>query len=128
RRSGCAPQRRRSTRLVELNDELVERICALQSPGGAYMSRIRAPFGDVEDLNCFVTALVLRETEGIGGHDRLDDSRRRAQGFLLRSQNPVYRYDYAFYPHGRHPFWMSQALYPDADDTAVAMLALVREE
>jgi hypothetical protein len=114
--------------VLEPIDRLVERICALQSPGGTYTSHVRFPFGDVEDINCFVTALVLRETADLPGYTRLDDSRRRAQGFLLRSQNPVYRYAYAFYPHSQHPFWMAQALYPDADDTAVALLTLVREE
>lgn len=106
-------------------DEIITNICALQSPGGAFLSSVRLPFGDVEDCNCFVTGLVLHETSTVRGYPLLDEARRRAFGFLLRSKYPVYPYLFSFYPHRAHPFWMRNALYADADDTSVIVGELV---
>ncbi|WP_437593527.1 hypothetical protein [Sorangium sp. So ce1000] len=107
-------------------DELVAEICARQSPGGAFLSTVRLPFGEVEDLNCFVTGLVLRELAPVRGCSPIDEARRRALGFLLRSKYPAYPYLFSFYPHRAHPFWMRSALYADADDTSVIVSELVR--
>lgn len=98
-------------------------VAAHQSPGGAFQSTVRLAFGDVTDRNCFVTALVLRELDGIDG---LDEARRRALGFLTRSRYPVHHQLFSFYPYRNHPFWMPKALYPDADDTAVVSVELFR--
>lgn len=107
-------------------DDLVQAIRAHQSPGGAFLSLVRLPFGDVEDRNCFVTALVLRELVPITGNAVLDDAKRQAFAFLLRSKYPSYRHLFSFYPHRSHPFWMTNALYADADDTSVILLETVR--
>jgi hypothetical protein len=109
-------------------DEIVANICARQSPGGAFLSYVRLPFGDVEDRNCFVTGLVLRETGAVEGYPQLDEARRKAFAFLLRSKYPVYPYLFSFYPNQAHPFWMRNALYADADDTCVIVPELVRAD
>jgi hypothetical protein len=101
-------------------------LAAQQSPGGAFLSRVSLPWGEVEDRNCFVTALVVRELHGVAGPDTVAEARRKALAYLLRSRYPVHRDVFSFYPHGSHPFWMHSALYPDADDTAVINLELVR--
>lgn len=106
--------------------ELVAGICARQSPGGAFLSSVRTSYGEVEDRNCFVTGLVLRELAGVPDSPALAEARRRAFAFLLRSKYPVYRYCFGFYPAQFPPFWLRTALYPDADDTAVIALELVR--
>jgi len=105
---------------------LASRLAALQSPGGTFLSRVSLPWGEVEDRNCFVTALVVRELHGIAGLDVVTEARRQALAYLLRSGYPVYRDLYSFYPLRSHPFWMRSALYPDADDTAVINLELAR--
>ncbi|MEV0643635.1 hypothetical protein AB0I28_00080 [Phytomonospora sp. NPDC050363] len=105
--------------------ELAARLADAQSPGGTFLSRVELPWGESEDRNCFVTALVVRELHGIAG-DGVAEARRRALAYLLRSRYPVYRDLFSFYPHRGHPFWMRSALYPDADDTAVINLELVR--
>ncbi|HEX8354984.1 MAG TPA: hypothetical protein VF611_18910, partial [Pyrinomonadaceae bacterium] len=107
-------------------DEIIANICARQSPGGAFLSTVRLPFGDVEDRNCFVTGLVLREIAAVRGRPAVDEARRRAFGFLQRSKYPVYPYLFSFYPHRSHPFWMRSALYADADDTSVIVPEMVR--
>lgn len=107
-------------------NEIVEAICALQSPGGAFLSKVRLPFGDTEDRNCFVTGLVIRETSSVHGYPALDEARRQAFAFLMRSKYPVYPYLFSFYPHHAHPFWMRNALYADADDTSIIALELAR--
>lgn len=106
--------------------ELVASICARQSPGGAFLSSVHTSYGEVEDLNCFVTGLVLRELAGVPATLALAEAQRRAYAFLLRSKYPVYRYSFGFYPVQFPPFWLRTALYPDADDTAVIGLELVR--
>jgi hypothetical protein len=101
-------------------------IRAHQSPGGCFLSRVRLPWGEVEDHNCFVTGLVLRELARVPGGGPLDEGRRQAAAFLLRSRYPGFTNLFSFYPRRAHPFWMPRALYPDADDTAVILLELWR--
>ena len=107
-------------------DTLVAAICARQSPGGVFLSTVRLPYGEVEDKNCFVTGLVLRELAHVPATPALAEAKRKAYAFLLRSKYPVYPYSFAFYPQQFPPFWLRTALYPDADDTAVIALELVR--
>ncbi len=107
-------------------DTLVAGICARQSPGGAFLATVRMPYGEVEDRNCFVSGLVLRELADAPATPALAEARRKAYAFLLRSKYPVYPYSFAFYPAQFPPFWLRTALYPDADDTAVIALELVR--
>ncbi|BAZ36681.1 hypothetical protein NIES4101_26010 (plasmid) [Calothrix sp. NIES-4101] len=106
--------------------EAVAAIGKKLSPGGAFLSSVRLPIGEVEDRNCFVTGLVLRETATLPECPTLKELRRKASAFLLRSQYPSHPYSFAFYPLRSHPFWMQQALYADADDTSVIALELVR--
>ncbi len=107
--------------------DAVDAICAGQSEGGAFLSMVRQPFGDVSDRNCFVTALVLRELSASAVlPPRLVDARRRALGFLTRATNPQCRCSFGFYPHRRQPFWLPEPLPADADDTALAALELVK--
>lgn len=106
--------------------DLASRLAALQSPGGTFVSQVSLPWGEVEDRNCFVTALVVRELHGIAGPGTVTEARRKALAYLLRSRYPGYRDLFSFYPLRSHPFWMRAALYPDADDTAVINLELAR--
>jgi hypothetical protein len=105
---------------------LVAGIMAHQSPGGAFLAQVHLPMGPVEDRNCFVNGLVLRELAAVPDTPALADSRRQALAFLLRSKYPVYPYLFSFYPRRSPPFWLRTALYADADDTAVIALELVR--
>lgn len=107
-------------------DDRIDALCHLQAPGGAFLSTVQLAHGPMEDRNCFVTGLVLRETAGIESSPALDEARRRACGYLLRSKYPVYPHLWSFYPHRAHPPFMRQALYADADDTCVIALELVR--
>ena len=112
--------------------ELIQEICAQQSPGGTFLSKVHLASGDVEDLNCFVSALVLRELSRLqrevawSAPPELQNAGRRALGFLMRSKYPVYPHLYSFYPRHKHPLWMGPALYADADDTSIIALELVR--
>ena len=109
--------------------ELVRSICEQQSHSGAFLSTVHLPsIGEIEDRNCFVTAHVLRETRQVCGFPELDEARRRALGYLMRSRYPVYPHLFSFYPHSEHPFWMGGVLYADADDTSVIALELVRHD
>lgn len=113
-------------------NDLVRKICQQQSPGGGFISTVHLPFGKEEESNCFVTALVLRELSSLKRlknwkmPEILKDACRRASGYLIRSRYPVYPNLYSFYPHRSHPFWMTNALYADADDTCIIALELVR--
>lgn len=113
-------------------DNLVRKICRQQSPGGGFISTVHLPFGKEEESNCFVTALVLRELSALRRlpgwemPEMLEDACRRAAGYLIRSRYPVYPNLYSFYPYRRHPFWMKNPLYADADDTCIIALELVR--
>lgn len=112
--------------------ELIDQLAAYQSPGGIFLSQVHLPNISGEDANLFITALVVRElTAALDAGDfpeagQLAEYRRRALGALLRSEYPVYPHAYAFYPHAAHPFWMGGVLPPDADDTCVINLELVR--
>lgn len=113
-------------------DSIVHTLCQYQSPGGAFGSTVHLPFGKEPDDNCFATALVLRELAPLLGVDDrqgaegLAGACRRAAGYLMRNRYPVYPNLYSFYPHRRHPYWMDNALYADADDTSIIALELVR--
>lgn len=112
--------------------EIVDSIKPYQRPTGEFASMVYLPFGELQDSNCFVTALVLRELSLLRKNasqkdsSSIEDMCRRACGYLIRSGYPVYQNSYSFYPHHRHPFWMRSPLYPDADDTAIIALELVR--
>ena len=112
--------------------DLLPHIEVGQSPGGTFLSTVHLPSGEVEDTNCFITALVLRELSQLRYASswqqtaELEDASRRALGYLMRSVYPVSPHAYSFYPHQYHPFWMDTTLFADADDTAVIALELVR--
>ncbi|MCC3158260.1 hypothetical protein LJ737_13510 [Hymenobacter sp. 15J16-1T3B] len=110
-----------------MNEALITAIRRQMSPGGAFLSTVRTSYGEVEDRNCFVSGLVLRELAGLPTHPELDEARRLATAFLLRSAYPqIYPYCFAFWPPQYPPFWLRTALYADADDTCVIGLELVR--
>lgn len=113
-------------------DQLLDAILAFQSPGGAFASTVSFDRFSGEDLNCFTTALVVRELTSfsrltdIGKRADLEDANRRAIGYLLRSHASGSRCTFAFYPPDQHPFWIGDRLPADADDSSVVALELFR--
>lgn len=114
------------------SEALIQSIASQQAPDGALLSTVHLPSGARVDRNCFVTALVLRELSTLERESAgplpaaLAEVRRRALGFLLRSVYPGHREVFGFYPYRSHPVWIGTVLYPDADDTSVAGLELLR--
>lgn len=111
---------------------LIETIIPHQEHAGEFASTVSLPTGVLQDRNCFVTALVLRELSLLQNEScwqtspEMSEITRRACGFLIRSTYPFHENLYSFYPHRHKPFWLQTALCADADDTAVIALELVR--
>lgn len=111
---------------------LIENITPYQGHAGEFASTVSLPTSTLQDRNCFVTALVLRELSLLRDKNcwqmshEMSEIVRRACGFLIRSAYPSCENLYSFYPHRHQPVWMQKPLCPDADDTAVIALELVR--
>jgi len=101
-----------------------------QEPGGAFLSWVDGEGQPVADANCFVTALVVLELDRIDPgrtNPRLVAAVDRALGFLERCEEPGRPGAFRFHPAAPgSPRLAIPRLCPDADDTAVALLALVR--
>lgn len=108
-------------------NELVDIICGSQSASGAFKSKVHLPFGDFDDDNAFLTALVLRHTRKTGIMEELPDVTRRAHTFLRRCESDIVPGVFGFWPDDGYPAWMKKTrLYKDADDSAITALEFVR--
>src|SRR5262249_6565294 len=103
-------------------DELIGEILGAQTSFGAFASCV----GSATDENCFVTALVLLEVPS-GLSASLDAGVAKALDFLEACEEPERPGAFRFYPSNlpsaRLPIGRLAA---DADDTALAQLALIR--
>jgi hypothetical protein len=110
-----------------------DRLCALQSASGAFPSTVEGPAGPVADETCFVTAqvaLILVRLRSAAGTDRDTDALlatalRRALDFIEACESRRDPGAFRFYPHGLGTPRLDIDLAADADDTALAWLALV---
>jgi len=102
--------------------QLIGEIVSAQAPSGGFQSFV----GSCTDENCFITALILLEIHA-GVSPRLDDAITRALDFLEACEEPERPGAFRFYPlrlpSPRIPIGRITA---DADDTALAQLALIR--
>lgn len=104
-------------------------LIAAQRPSGAFGSSVGDGEARVEDETCFVTAqvaLALSDLIDAGAPDRrgLMAARERALDFLEICADAADRF--SFYPPTATTPRLPIALTPDADDTALALLALRR--
>lgn len=102
-------------------------VLAAQRANGAFASRVHLHDGPREDHNGFVTALVLDCLGHAPDTGAIRSARHRAVGFLQSCADPTAPGRFGFYPAGGQPDWMTSALPPDSDDTALVNLALLRE-
>lgn len=112
-------------------DAVLDRLLSLQSQSGAFPSTVEGPDGSVVDETCFVTAQVaLLLIEGRAGVTGAAAHRRaraieRALDFVETCAADDPAGAFCFYPPGRATPRLDIALPPDADDTALAWLALM---
>jgi hypothetical protein len=79
------------------------------------------------DENSFTTARILDALGGLATHPRLQAALQRALAFLSSCEAPELPGTYRFWPDAQRP--MHVPLYPpDADDTALVSLALLRHQ
>lgn len=97
---------------------LLREVLAEQGCNGGFRSQVE----DVTDENCCVTALVLLELA-----DCPAEAARRALDFLEQCEDPRQPGAFRFYPwSGDSPRLPIMRLDADADDTALALLALIK--
>lgn len=112
-------------------DALFAALLAEQTPSGAFPSAVDAGDGHVADETCFVTAQValilcdVAERAGPGAAP-LTGACERALDFIERCAAPDGSGAFSFYPPGETGARLDLRLPPDADDTALAWLALMR--
>ncbi|WP_428698028.1 hypothetical protein [Stappia sp.] len=110
---------------------LLSQLLALQAPGGAFPSQVDGPSGALADETCFVTAqvaLILAGTVAAAGEPSADAARpalRRALDFVEACESPQDPGAFLFYPSGLAAPRLDIDLAADADDTALAWMALV---
>lgn len=104
----------------------LDAILAAQRPSGAFASVAHPPCGPRPDENAFVTALVLIHLCALPPFPKVAAAIERASDFLLQCQHPRRPGAFCFYPPAATPDWLGTGLGPDADDTALAALALYR--
>jgi len=111
-------------------DAALDRLLALQTQSGAFPSTVEGPDGPVVDETCFVTAqVVLLLIEGracvTGAAQERKRAIERALDFIesCAANDPAGAF--CFYPPERATPRLDIALPPDADDTALAWLALM---
>ncbi|WP_417770238.1 hypothetical protein [Stappia sp.] len=117
---------------------LLSSLLALQAPGGAFPSQVEGASGTVADETCFVTAqvaLILARMSSApdspvvsGGPvatGRLAEALHRALDFVGSCESPDVPGAFRFYPAGLATPRLPIELAADADDTALAWMALV---
>ncbi|WP_162488481.1 hypothetical protein [Azospirillum lipoferum] len=101
-------------------------VLAAQQDDGSFLSHVRLSSGAVNDRNVFATALVLDRLRAAACRPDIVAARNRALDFLQRCADPSCQGRFGFYRAGHQPAWMLPRLAPDADDTALCNLALLR--
>jgi hypothetical protein len=110
--AGIAPRASASTA------SLAKEVLGAQGVHGGFQSQVE----HVIDENCFVTSLVLLELDDLPA-----EATNRALDFLEQCEDPRQPGAFRFYPAGGDsPRLTIPHLDPDADDTALALLALMK--
>lgn len=97
-------------------------VLALQQPGGAFPSTVGEGDDRIEDETCFVTASVVLL---LAPHAAARPACDRALDFIERCEAPHAPGAFGFYPADGSGPRVVDHLPPDADDTALAWLALL---
>lgn len=100
-------------------------LLALQAPSGAFPSQVETPAGRVADESCFVTAQVALLLAALGRSEAATHAHARALDFLETCEDDSLPGAFRFYPQGGSGPRLIDGLPPDADDTALAWMALV---
>jgi len=108
----------------------LHRVLAAQCANGAFASTVTRGAERIEDHSCFVTgsvALLLHvlASSGRGERARLERARERALDFVEACESPQLPGAFCFYPADDRSPRVVYGLAADADDTAVAWLALL---
>lgn len=104
---------------------LVADLLALQAPSGAFPSQVETPAGCVADETAFVTAQVALLLPALGQSEAAMYAHARALDFVEACEDASLPGAFRFYPQGGGGPRLIDSLPPDADDTALAWMALV---
>lgn len=115
-----------------MRDGDLDGLLALQCASGAFPSTVEGPDGPLQDETCFVTAQVALILGDLAGRrtvtpplaEALLGARRRALDFVETCAAPGLPGAFAFYPP-EGTARLDIRLPPDADDTALAWIALL---
>lgn len=110
--------------MAELAPHLAD-LLALQAPSGAFPSQVETPAGVIADESCFVTAQVALLLPALGRNEALMHTHARALDFVETCEDSDMLGAFRFYPQGGGGPRLVDGLPPDADDTALAWMALV---
>ena len=100
-------------------------LLALQASSGAFPSQVETPAGCVADESCFVTAQAALLLAALGRSEAAIHAHGRALDFLETCEDAGLPGAFRFYPQGGRGPRLVDGLPPDADDTALAWMALV---
>jgi hypothetical protein len=105
-------------------------LLASQAPDGGFASRVGDGADSIEDRTCFVTAsiallLAAMALESVESGMDCQAARDRALDFVERCEAPDAHGAFGFYPYDGQGPRLVDRLPPDADDTALAWLALL---
>lgn len=104
-------------------------LLAMQTASGAFPSTVDGGAVRLADETCFVTSsvvlLLLDISNSIGKLPDLDRAIARGLAFIERCADPDLPGAFRFYPRRAQGFQVRHDLPPDADDTALAWMALV---
>lgn len=111
---------------------LLSQLLARQAPEGAFPSQVAGPSGTIADETCFVTAQValilarlIAAPDGPVVPDALATALHRALDFIEACESGQDAGAFRFYPSGLAAPRLDIDLAADADDTALAWMALV---
>jgi hypothetical protein len=104
--------------------KIEEILYASQNEFGAFVSTVEIDGKRRQDGNAFVTGLFLRHLGDLFPPDH--PVVERALGFLQQCRVSDPEGAFGFWPKDKVPLWMPAKLAPDADDTAIVGLELMR--
>lgn len=110
-----------------IEDMILKPVLDCQSPNGAFPSILCSGHRRYLDWNGFTTAQVLRALRYIPESDQLNNARHLALDFLKRCEDPEKSGAFRFWPKGMQPDWIPE-LPPDADDTSIIIIEMVRNK
>ena len=112
--------------MINSKSKLLEQVLESQAASGAFLSTVHFTNQRMLDENGFITALIIYELSQYLNQYGVPEAIERGLDFLLRCESHDQPGYFRFYPEDAYPDFIGVRLAPDADDTALFSMLLVK--